>query len=183
MKKIFTLSLLALMASTAVAQSETIIWEGEQSCNAWDGAGLRFSDYEGNGLPFLSDEAYESMVGKNMLLDISEALGDWCTIRVTNGWWSELYVEDTVVCSGDTFSFLFTEQMAYECKRGGEAKDLLFVSNNGLTITKFYFVNDDPVELQNISNETNNVIYNLFGQKVNHANGIAIVNGKKVMIN
>ena len=30
---------------------ETIIWQGEQSCAGWDGAGLRFSDTEGKGLP------------------------------------------------------------------------------------------------------------------------------------
>lgn len=181
MKKFFTLSCMALLAFAAMAQSETVIWEGEQSCNGWDGVSLRFSEYEGN-LPFLSDEAYDSMVGKTMLLDIKETVGDWCTIRVTNGWWSELYVEDTVVNSGDTFSFEFTEQMAYQCKRGGEAKDLLFVSNNGLTITKFYYINDDPVALQTINNETINVVFNVFGQKVNEAKGIAIVNGQKVMI-
>ncbi len=181
MKKFFTFLSMSVMAFAAMAQSETIIWEGEQSCGSWDGVSLRFSDYEGN-LPFLSDEAYDSMVGQTMLLDIKETVGDGCTIRVTNGWWSELYVEDTVVNSGDTFSFEFTEHMANQCKRGGEAKDLLFVSNNGLTITKFYYINDVPVSLQNINNESSIVIFNYFGQKVNDAKGIAIVNGQKVMI-
>lgn len=118
---------------------ETIIWSGEQSCGGWDGAGLRFSDNEGKGLPTLSDETYDWMVGKKLSLDIKEVAGAGTTIRVTNGHWSETYVEDTPVEAGMKFQFEFTQRMADVCKKGGEGKDLLFVSNNGLTITKFYF--------------------------------------------
>lgn len=117
---------------------ETIIWQGEQSCGGWDGASLRFSDSEGK-LPTLSDETYDWMVGKKMCLDIKEVNGDGTTIRVTNGWWSTEYVSDTPVQAGDKFTFEFTQEMANECKKGGDGKDLLFVSNNGLTITKFYY--------------------------------------------
>lgn len=117
---------------------ETIIWQGEQSCNGWDGSSLRFSDSEGK-LPTLSDETYDWMVGKKMCLDIKEVNGEGTTIRVTNGWWSTNYVEDTPVHAGDKFTFEFTQAMANECKKGGDGKDLLFVSNNGLTITKFYY--------------------------------------------
>jgi len=117
---------------------ETIVWQGEQSCGGWDGASLRFSDSEGS-LPTLSDETYDWMVGKKMCLDIKAVNGDGTTIRVTNGWWSEEYVSDTPVNAGDKFTFEFTQHMADECKKGGAGKDLLFVSNNGLTITKFYY--------------------------------------------
>ena len=117
---------------------ETIVWQGEQSCGDWDGASLRFSDSEGK-LPTLSDETYDWMVGKKMCVDISAVNGEGTTIRVTNGWWSTEYVSDTEVHAGDKFVFEFTQAMANECKKGGDGKDLLFVSNNGLTITKFYY--------------------------------------------
>ena len=117
---------------------ETIIWQGEQSCAGWDGAGLRFSDTEGKGLPTLSDDTYDWMVGKKLSLDISAVNGDGTTIRVTNGHWSKEYVSDTPVTPGK-FQFEFTQEMCDQCKKGGEGKDLLFVSNNGITITKFYF--------------------------------------------
>lgn len=118
---------------------ETIIWQGEQSCGGWDGASLRFSDSEGTGLPTLSDDTYDWMVGKTLSLDISAVNGDGTTIRVTNGHWSKDYVADTPVTAGMKFQFEFTQEMCDQCKKGGEGRDLLFVSNNGLTITKFYF--------------------------------------------
>ena len=117
---------------------ETIVWQGEQSCNGWDGGSLRFSDSEGK-LPTLSDDTYDWMVGKKMCVDIKEVNGDGTTIRVTDGWWSKEYVPDTPVHAGDKFVFEFTQEMANTMKKGGDGKDLLFVSNNGLTITKFYF--------------------------------------------
>ncbi len=117
---------------------ETVVWQGEQSCNGWDGSSLRFSDSEGK-LPTLSDDTYDWMVGKKMCLDIKEVNGEGTTLRVTNGWWSEEYVSDTPVYAGMKFVFEFTQHMADECKKGGAGKDLLFVSNNGLTITKFYY--------------------------------------------
>lgn len=118
---------------------ETIIWQGEQSCGGWDGTSLRFSDTEGTGLPTLSDDTYDWMVGKTLSLDISAVNGDGTTIRVTNGHWSKDYVSDTPVTAGMKFQFEFTQEMCDQCKKGGEGRDLLFVSNNGLTITKFYF--------------------------------------------
>ncbi len=118
---------------------ETIIWQGEQSCGGWDGTSLRFSDSEGTGLPTLSDDTYDWMVGKTLSLDISAVNGDGTTIRVTNGHWSKDYVSDTPVTAGMKFQFEFTQEMCDQCKKGGEGRDLLFVSNNGLTITKFYF--------------------------------------------
>ncbi len=117
---------------------ETIVWQGEQSCAGWDGASLRFSDSEGK-LPTLSDETYDWMVGKKMCLDIKEVGGDGTTIRVTDGWWSKEYVPDSPVTAGMKFVFEFTQEMADNMKKGGSGKDLLFVSNNGLTITKFYY--------------------------------------------
>lgn len=117
---------------------ETIVWEGEQSCNGWDGASLRFSDSEGK-LPTLSDDTYDWMAGKKMCLDIKEVNGDGTTIRVTTGWWDPTFVADTEVHAGDKFVFEFTQEMADIMKKGGQGKDLLFVSNNGLTITKFYY--------------------------------------------
>ncbi len=117
---------------------ETIVWQGEQSCGGWDGASLRFSDSEGK-LPTLSDDVYDWMVGKKMCIDIKDVAGDGTTIRVTNGWWDPTYYADTEVHAGDKYVFEFTQAMADECKKGGIGKDLLFVSNNGLTITKFYY--------------------------------------------
>lgn len=121
--------------------SVVIIWQGEQSCSGFDGSSLRFSDSDGN-LPTLSDETYEKMVGKKMCLDIKDVKnvpGYETWIKVTNGWWSEDYVKETLVHAGDTFEFVFTQHMADQCKKGGEGKDLMFISNNGLTISKFYY--------------------------------------------
>ena len=120
------------------SSSAVIIWQGEQSCDSFDGSSLRFSDTEGK-LPTLSDATYDEMVGKKMCVDIKEVAGRDTWIKVTNGWWSEDYVKETEVKAGDTFEFEFTKRMADQCKKGGEGKDLLFVSNNGLTITKFYY--------------------------------------------
>jgi hypothetical protein len=117
---------------------ETILWEGEESCGGWDGNSLRFSDTEGH-LPTLSDETYDWMVGKKMCVDIKEVNGDGTWIRVSNGHWSESFTDDIEVHAGDKFTFEFTQHMADVCKKGGEGKDLNFISNNGLTITKFYY--------------------------------------------
>lgn len=117
---------------------EVIYWQGEQSTGSWDGVSLRFSEKEGK-LPTLSDETYEAMVGKKICLDIKEVNGDGTTIRVTNGWWNPDYVKDTEIHAGEKFVFEFTQAMADDCKKGGAGKDLMFVSNNGFTITKMYF--------------------------------------------
>ena len=123
------------------SSAAVIIWQGEQSCGGFDGSSLRFSNTEGK-LPTLSDATYDEMVGKKMCVDIKDVkivAGYPTTIKVTNGWWSEDYVKDTQVKAGDTFEFEFTKHMADQCKKGGEGKDLMFVSNNGLTITKFSY--------------------------------------------
>ena len=122
---------------TTIGKSEWIVWQGEESCSAWDGESLSFDDMAGK-LPTLSDETYDRMVGKKMCLDISSVNGEGTTIRVTNTWWSKEYVPDTEVHAGDKFVFEFTEEMAYEFKWSRGGKCLLFTSNNGLTITKFY---------------------------------------------
>lgn len=115
-----------------------IIWQGEQTAVAWDGQSLRFSDNEGK-LPSLSEATYDFMVGCTMCLVITEVNGDNTWIRVTDGWWSEAYVPNTPVHAGETFRFEFTQLMADRCKD----KNLMFLSNNGLTITKFYIEGPD----------------------------------------
>ena len=123
------------------AKPDVVIWQGEMSCGGFDGTALRFSDNEGK-LPTLSDATYDRMVGKTMYLDIKDVVivpGYDTWIKVTNGWWSEDYIKETPVYAGMTFEFVFTQRMANQCKKGGEGRDLMFISNNGLTITKFYY--------------------------------------------
>ena len=99
---------------------ETIIWQGEQSCGGWDGAGLASATPKAKGLPTLSDDTYDWMVGKKLSLDISAVNGDGTTIRVTNGHWSKEYVL-TPVTPGK-FQFEFTQEMCDQCKKGGEGR-------------------------------------------------------------
>ena len=144
--------------------STGIIWEGEQSCRGWEYPGIRFNDREGN-LPSLNDETYERMVGKTMHVDIKEVGGEGTFIRVTNGWWSAAYVPETPVKAGDTFSFEFTQEMADDMKPSGNGKDLVFVSNNGLTITRFYF--DD--EFKEEPNSKKEYKYDAAGNTIGYA--------------
>ena len=114
---------------------ETIIWQGNQSCGGWDGASLRFSDGEGKGLPTLSDDIYDWMVGKKLSLDISKA-DPGATLRITTGWWSTQGGDDIPIESAPCkIQFELPQDFVDVCK----SQHLLFTGNGSYTITKFYY--------------------------------------------
>ena len=110
------------------------------------GAG-RFSDNEGKGLPYLSDDVYWGF--KTLIIDITDAQegqfiwGDdyGCTVRVMNGWWSATYADNVPLKVG-LWELPITEDMAKDCARGngGGGKDLdLLMTRGQITIKSVYY--------------------------------------------
>ena len=110
------------------------------------GAG-RFSDNEGKGLPYLSDDVYWGF--KTLIIDITDAQegkfiwGDdyGCTVRVMNGWWSATYADNVPLKVG-LWELPITEDMAKDCARGngGSGKDLdLLMTRGQITIKSVYY--------------------------------------------
>ncbi|MBQ9434599.1 MAG: hypothetical protein IJU33_00545 [Bacteroidales bacterium] len=113
------------------------IWEGEFTATAWDAASLRFSDTEGLNFPYLSDEVYFGL--KKLIVDVKEA-SEGCTGRVMNGWWSSTYADNVALTSGMKWEIQITEDIANECAKGGDAKDLnLLITNGEATFTGVYY--------------------------------------------
>ena len=104
---------------------------------AWDAAALRFSDNEGSHLPTLPDEVYFGH--KTLIVDVSEATAD-CVARVMNGWWSAVYQDNVQITSGMKWEIPITEEMARDCAKGGEGKDLdLMITSGSCTISSVYY--------------------------------------------
>lgn len=113
------------------------LWQGEFTANGWDAAPLRFSDSEGQNFPTLSDAFYESK--QTLILDVKEA-SDGCTARVMNGWWSSTYEDNIPLTSGMKWEVAITDQIAKECAKGGEGRDLnLLITNGSATFTSVYY--------------------------------------------
>jgi len=104
---------------------------------AWDAAAMRFSSTEGKYLPTLADEIYFSH--KTLILDVVEASDD-CTARVMNGWWSNTYEDNIPLSSGMKWEVKITDEMARECAKGGDGKDLdLMIISGSCTINAVYY--------------------------------------------
>ncbi len=117
--------------------------------NSWDMGQLRFSDFEGAYLPYLSDEVYENLT--TIIFDIAEATDD-CKVAISNGWWGNWYY-DTNPWSGTPksvkpglFEVAINDVINRECSRkykdedpaGG--KDLaLMVVGGSCTIRAVYY--------------------------------------------
>lgn len=119
------------------ALEKKILWEGEFTANGWDAAPLRFSDSEGQNFPTLTDEFYASK--QTLIIDVKEA-SDGCTARVMNGWWSSTYEDNIPLTSGMKWEVAITDQIAAECAKGGEGRDLnLLITNGSATFTSVYY--------------------------------------------
>ena len=118
---------------------------------AGDAAGGRFSDNEGKYFPYLDDDTYNGL--KTLVFEITDTQEGqfiWAadpngtdnmglTMRVMNGWWSSTYAEDVVPTVG-YWELPITEQMAKECARGGDSKDLdLLMTRGRIKIKACYY--------------------------------------------
>ncbi|MBR5749248.1 MAG: hypothetical protein IKY01_10765 [Prevotella sp.] len=110
-----------------------------------DAAAGRFSDNEGKFFPYISDDVYFGK--KTLIFEIIAAeegkfiWGDdfGCTCRVMNGWWSTAY-EDNYPLSVGLWELPITDQMAAECARGGEGRDLdILMTRGSVTIKSVYY--------------------------------------------
>lgn len=118
--------------------------------NAGDAGAGRFSDNEGKGFPYLSDDVYWGF--KTLVFDVAEALpGDaeiWggpagpTMLRVMNGWWANTYADEVLIENAGPWELQLTEEIAKGCARGngGEGKDLtLLVRRGTLTVNSVYY--------------------------------------------
>lgn len=116
---------------------QKFLWQGEFTANGWDAAPLRFSDSEGQNFPTLSDEFYASK--QTLILDVKDCT-DGCTARVMNGWWSNTYYDNIPLTPGCKWEIALTDQIAAECAKGGEGRDLnLLITNGSATFTSVYY--------------------------------------------
>lgn len=96
----------------------------------WNGAEGRFSSTEGAHFPTIPDEVYFGL--KTLILDVSNAEGT--TLQVRNGWWSSTYYEAITLHNGAN-ELPITQQIADECAKGGEGRDLLLIYTGGPAAT------------------------------------------------
>mgnify|MGYP003313675335 CR=1 FL=1 len=124
--------------------------EAPVTLNQGDAAAGRFSDNEGKGLPYLSDDVYWGF--KELVFDISQADpsdgGIWgepagpVMLRIMNGWWGATYADEVIIDKTGLWELQLTEEIAKDCARGngGEGKDLdLLVRRGTLTINSVYY--------------------------------------------
>lgn len=115
-----------------------VLYDGEPfTPGGWDAGPLRFSDTEGKHFPTLTDDVYNGLT--TIIFDIVEASAD-ATIRVMNGWWSATYYDGIVPKTGELLEVPITEQIAKECAKGGEGRDLnLLVTSGSVTFGEVYY--------------------------------------------
>ena len=95
---------------------------------AWDAAAMRFSSTEGAHLPTIPDDVY---FGLKTLTGVD--------LKVMNGWWSNTYY-DHVVWQDGLNELQITEDMAKECAKGGEGRDLdLMLYGGTMTLHSVYY--------------------------------------------
>lgn len=102
----------------------------------WSGADMRFSSTEGAHFPTIADEVYFGL--KTLIIDVSGAEGS--VIQVRNGWWSSTYY-DAINLHDGANELPITQQMADECAKGGEGRDLLLILTGGPapTVNSVYY--------------------------------------------
>ena len=103
---------------------------------AWQAADMRFSSTEGAHLPTIPDDVYFGL--KTLIVDVSDASAD-CNVMVHNGWWSNTYISDWPLVSGQN-ELQITETIAKECAKGGDGKDLqLLLKSGSFTLNSVYY--------------------------------------------
>jgi hypothetical protein len=112
--------------------------EAPFSPGIWNSAVMRFSNAEGDHFRWLTDDEYFDLT--KLIIDVSDASDD-CTLRVMNGWWSAIYLDNVPVTNGQ-LDIQITEDMARDCARGngGGSKDLVLMLLTGsCTINSVYY--------------------------------------------
>ena len=103
---------------------------------AWDAAAMRFSSTEGAHLPTIPDDVYFGL--KTLIFDVSDVSEDF-DLKVMNGWWSNTYYDHVKWQSGLN-ELQITEEMAKECAKGGEGRDLdLMLYSGSMTLNAVYY--------------------------------------------
>ena len=103
---------------------------------AWDAAAMRFSSTEGAHLPTISDDVYAGL--KTLIFDVSDVTPDF-DLKVMNGWWSATYYDHVKWTSGLN-ELQITQDMADQCAKGGEGRDLdLMLYSGSMTLNSVYY--------------------------------------------
>ena len=103
---------------------------------AWDAAAMRFSSTEGAHLPTIPDDVYFGL--KTLLFDVSDVTEDF-DLKVMNGWWSATYYDHVKWVSGLN-ELQITQEMADQCAKGGEGRDLdLMLYSGSMTLNAVYY--------------------------------------------
>ena len=112
---------------------------------AWNSAAMRFSNTEGEHFRTLTDDEYFDH--RTLIFDVSDVSDD-INVKVMNGWWSATYF-DNIILENGLNKITITEQMAQECAKGGDGKDLVLMLLNGrCTINAVYYeigVEEEPI--------------------------------------
>ena len=103
---------------------------------AWDAAAMRFSSTEGAHLPTIPDDVYFGL--KTLIFDVSDVSADF-DLKVMNGWWSATYY-DHVKWNSGLNELQITQDMADQCAKGGEGRDLdLMLYSGSMTLNAVYY--------------------------------------------
>ena len=103
---------------------------------AWDAAAMRFSSTEGAHLPTIPDDVYFGL--KTLIFDVSDVTADF-DLKVMNGWWSATYY-DHVKWTDGLNELQITQDMADQCAKGGEGRDLdLMLYSGTMTLKSVYY--------------------------------------------
>ncbi|MBR3022740.1 MAG: hypothetical protein IKH59_10330 [Bacteroidaceae bacterium] len=117
------------------------------TAGAGDAAALRFSSTEGQHWPTIPDDVYFGQ--KTLIFEIKATTpGDhiWGgpsgdpIMRVMNGWWSTVYYDDVELKAGELLEIPITEDLAKECAKGGEGRDMnLLIYRGTVTFGAVYY--------------------------------------------
>ncbi len=113
-----------------------------------DAAAGRFSDNEGKGLPYLSDDVYFGK--KTLIFDLVAEGSDggiWgepagpAMLRIMTGWWDPVFADEVVIEDGaQLWELPLTDDIAKACAAGGESRDLDLLFRRGkVTINSIYY--------------------------------------------
>ena len=103
---------------------------------AWDAAAMRFSSTGGAHLPTIPDDVYFGL--KTLIFDVSDVSADF-DLKVMNGWWSATYY-DHVKWNSGLNELQITQDMADQCAKGGEGRDLdLMLYGGTMTLNAVYY--------------------------------------------